>query len=57
VQDNSTFTGIRVDKTADQLAHMQLARGTGEIIEVHQRLDIWFAAASTALVAHGGREE
>jgi hypothetical protein len=57
VQNNSAFTDIRVDKSADQLAHMQLARGTGEIIAVHQRLEIWSAAASTALAAHGAREE
>jgi hypothetical protein len=50
VQNNSAFTDIRVDKSADQLAHMQLARGTGEIIAVHQRLG-FFPFSSVAFVA------
>jgi hypothetical protein len=37
--------------------HMQLARGTGEVVALHKRLNNSTAALLTAVAAHEEREE
>lgn len=59
VQVTYASSDISSDTAADEsgIRHMQLARATGDVVGLHQRLENWSAALLTTLAAHGERDE